>query len=120
MSDFSIVEAVINHGPMRSFKENLSQRQRHAMLDPVDLILHRIEHISHELAYTLLAYSPQAVQSDNLKTPRERVTLVDEDRVDAVLAGPARDRGDDGIIVADAGSRFDPTVEQRADDALVH
>src|SRR6476469_225549 len=56
----------------------------------------------------------------HLEPLREGVAVVDEDRVDAVLARPARDRGHDGVVVADPGRRLDPAVEQRADDALVH
>src|SRR5262249_61408401 len=56
----------------------------------------------------------------NLKPVSEGVALVDEDGVDAVLARPAGDRGHDGVVIADAAPRFDPAVEQRADDALVH
>jgi hypothetical protein len=32
---------------------------------------------------------------------REGIAVVDEDRVDAVLARPAGDRGHDGVVVAD-------------------
>ena len=32
----------------------------------------------------------------------QRIAIVDEDGVDAVLARPAGDRGDDGVVVADA------------------
>src|SRR4029453_19430500 len=47
------------------------------------------------------------------------VAVVDEDGVVAGDARPALDRGDDGVVVADAGALLDAAVEQAADDALV-
>src|SRR3982074_1229988 len=62
----------------------------------------------------------QGVSSSRLEPMRERIALVDEDGVDAVLARPAGDRRHDGVVVADPRCSFDPAVEQRADDALMH
>src|SRR5205807_3343999 len=48
------------------------------------------------------------------------IARIHRDRVDAMLARPARYRGHDGVVIADAGRCLDPAVEQRADDAFVH
>src|SRR3984893_773336 len=58
--------------------------------------------------------------SRHLKSVGEGIALVDEDGVDAVLARPAGNRRHDGVVVAAPRRSFDPAVEQRADDALMH
>src|ERR1700730_17997987 len=58
--------------------------------------------------------------SRHLKSVGEGIALVDENGVDAVLARPAGDRRHDGVVVADPRRGLDPTIEQRADDALMH
>ena len=51
---------------------------------------------------------------------RERVAVVDEDRVQPGDSRPAFDAGNDGVEVAGGGARLDAAVKQAADDAFMH
>src|SRR6266436_8737384 len=57
--------------------------------------------------------------SNHLEAVAERVALVDEDGVDAVLARPAGDARADGGDAADFRCALDPALEEAADDALM-
>src|ERR1700722_2549063 len=57
--------------------------------------------------------------SDQLEAVAEGIALVDEDRVDAVLARPAGDTRLDRLHAAHLGRALDPPLEEAADEALM-
>src|SRR5258708_36296185 len=59
-------------------------------------------------------------RSHHLKSVAEGIALVDEDGVDAVLPRPAGEAGANGGDAADLRRALDATLEEAADDALVH
>src|SRR5258708_31007783 len=59
-------------------------------------------------------------RSNHLKSVAEGIALVDEDGVDAVLPRPAGEAGANGGDAADLRPALDATLEEAADDALLH
>src|SRR3954462_5405394 len=58
--------------------------------------------------------------SGDCEAMRERITVVDEDRVQPGHASPATDRRDDGRLARNARLALHATLEQGADDRFMH